>query len=95
MFSILKMMLSAMLRDSSLRTVYILMDILDECNDYSDQLIEQMIKDASKPFFKDKWLLSSRYTTKIQETFRLEGQRQKLSLELNKGYISQAIDIFI
>ena len=94
-FSILKTMLSAMLRDSSLETVYLVVDALDECDGDSNLLIEWIAKDASEPLSKTKWLISSRRTTKIEETFRPEGQRQRLSLELNEAHVSQAVNMFI
>jgi hypothetical protein len=94
-FSILKTMLSAMLRDSSLETVYLVVDALDECDRDSNPLIKWIAKDASEPLSKAKWLISSRRTTKIEETFRPEGQRQRLSLELNEAHVSQAVNMFI
>jgi hypothetical protein len=94
-FSILVTMLSAMLRDSSLETIYLLVDALDECDSDSHRLIKWIAKDASAPLSKAKWLLSSRHTTKMEETFRQEGQQQKLSLNLNEAYISVAVNIFI
>ena len=94
-FSILKTMLSAMLRDPSLETVYLLLDALDECDSDSSRLIEWIAKDASEPLSKAKWLLSSRHVSKIEEMFRPEGQLQRLSLELNKTHISKAVNLFI
>ena len=94
-FPILVTMLSAMLRDSSLETVYLLVDALDECDSDSHRLIEWIAKDASAPLSKAKWLLSSRHTTKMEETFRQEGQRQKLDLNSNEAHISAAVNLFI
>jgi len=87
-------MFSAILRDSNLKTIYLLVNILDECDSNSHRFIDWIIKDTSTHLFKTKWLLSSRHTTKIEETFRQGGQRQKLNLNLN-NHISITINIFI
>ncbi|KAF2177518.1 WD40 repeat-like protein [Zopfia rhizophila CBS 207.26] len=96
-FSILSTMLSAMLLDSGLDTIYILVDALDELKEDEDsaRLIEWIAKDASTPRSKAKWLISSRYTTQIEETFREKGPRRNLSLEMNHENVSHAVDLFI
>ncbi|PGH11683.1 hypothetical protein AJ79_04706 [Helicocarpus griseus UAMH5409] len=94
-FPTLKMMLSSMLKDSSLETVYILVDALDECDRDLNRLIQWISRDAFEPLSKAKWLLSSRHTPVIHEIFRSESQRPVLILELTEKHTHRAVRRFI
>ncbi|KKZ67068.1 hypothetical protein EMCG_07239 [[Emmonsia] crescens] len=93
-FSTLKKMLSCMLRDPSLETVYIFVDALDECDHDLNKLVQWIASDTSEPLSKAKWLLSSRRIPIIQETFLSEDQQHAI-LELPETHISQAVRRFI
>ncbi|RYP27024.1 hypothetical protein DL768_011361 [Monosporascus sp. mg162] len=94
-FFILKTMLSAMLKDAGFEAIYLLVDALDECDKDSDRLVEWIADDAADPQSKAKWLVSGRPNQMLTETFRPDGQLQKLSLELNHKHVSQAVSLFI
>ncbi|RYO87579.1 hypothetical protein DL766_008356 [Monosporascus sp. MC13-8B] len=94
-FFILKTMLSAMLKDAAFEAIYLLVDALDECDKDSDKLVDWIADNAADPQSKAKWLVSGRPTQMLEETFRPDGQLQKLSLELNHEHVSQAVSLFI
>ncbi|KAF2180113.1 hypothetical protein K469DRAFT_510174, partial [Zopfia rhizophila CBS 207.26] len=93
--SVLKSMLSVILRDDAFDVVYILVDALDECDKHSESLMEWIAESAADPLSKAKWLVSGRSDPRLEETFRPDDQLQKLSLELNHEHISQAVSLFI
>jgi hypothetical protein len=87
--------LSKMLNDSTLSKVYVLIDALDECDTGRDQLLQFIVKNASDPSSKAKWLLSSRNYPEIKEFLNLQDRRRILNLELNHSHISRAVNAFI
>lgn len=87
--------LSNMLKDTSLRRVYILVDALDECDDGREELLGLITKEAADLSSKVEWLLSSRNYLDIKEVLQPEGPRSMLSLEINADHISNAVDMFI
>jgi hypothetical protein len=93
--SVLKKMLSDILKDDAFDVVYILVDALDECDKYSENLVEWIARNAADPLSKAKWLVSGRSDPRLEETFRPDNKLQKLNLELNYEPISQAVSLFI
>jgi len=87
--------LSNILKDSSLPTVYLLIDALDECDDGLSQFLKLISEYFSESRSKVKWLLSSRHRADIEAFLRPEGSRKRISLELNSEHISRAVDSFI
>jgi hypothetical protein len=87
--------LSNILKDSSLPTVYLLVDALDECNNGLSQFLKLISEYSSESPSKVKWLLSSRHRSDIEAFLRPEGSRKKINLELNSQHISRAVDLFI
>ncbi|KAH0538230.1 hypothetical protein FGG08_005149 [Glutinoglossum americanum] len=94
-FSTLKTMLSAILRDTSFEAVYLLVDALDECDRGLDRLVEWIADNAADPQSKAKWLVSSRSTTKLDRTLKQKSHQRKITLELNHKHISRAVTRFI
>ncbi|KAH0562762.1 hypothetical protein GP486_002591 [Trichoglossum hirsutum] len=90
LFTTLKEMLSGMLRDGSLEAVYVLVDALDECDKDLGELVEWIADDAADDLSKAKWLVSGRFTMKLDRTLG-----RKPTLELNGERITPAVDQFI
>ena len=90
----MKAIFLAMLKDSSLERVYLVVDALDECDSGKLMLLE-LISASSSTSSKVKWLVSSRNELGIEERLRMNSSRAEISLELNSDYISRAVDAFI
>lgn len=95
LFDILKRMLSDILMDASFEAVYLLVDALDECNKDMDGLVEWIAHNAADPQSKAKWLVSGRFTMKLDRTLKPKHHQKKLILELNDEHISRAVAGFI
>ncbi|KAF6803091.1 vegetative incompatibility protein het-e-1, partial [Colletotrichum plurivorum] len=83
--------LKDMLRNSNLRSVYLIIDALDECSTDLKQLLH-LITETSRST-SAKWLVSSRNWPQIEEQLRTVAQR--LSLEVNASSVSTAVDSYI
>ncbi|KAM5344207.1 hypothetical protein ACJ41O_012744 [Fusarium nematophilum] len=91
--SALEDILGRMLEDPPLHDAVFVVDGLDECTDNGrEELIGLIIRFSS--FFRAKWIVSSRNWPVIEEQL-LAAQKVRVSLELNKDSISQAVEIFI
>lgn len=84
--------LADVLQDPNLGTTYIVIDALDECVSRQLELLQFV---AEQPFASSrvKWIVSSRNMPDIEA--HLEKARHKLSLELNAGSITSAVETFI
>jgi hypothetical protein len=94
-FSTLKTMLNAILRDAHFKTIYLLVDALDECGRDLDRLVEFMSQNAADPLSKAKWLVSGRSNIRLDRSLRRKCHQQKITLELNDEHISRAVTLFI
>ncbi|PMD55345.1 beta transducin-like protein HET-D2Y [Hyaloscypha bicolor E] len=85
---------TSILQDPSLKSTYLIVDALDECETDLSQLLNLVIRTASiSP--RVKWIVSSRNKPDIEARLRLDDVQMRLSLELNKEHVSRAIEMFI
>ncbi|RYP65653.1 hypothetical protein DL771_008205 [Monosporascus sp. 5C6A] len=86
---------TSILQDPSLKTVFLIIDALDECVTNLPELLDFIVQSSS--LRNVKWLLSSRNKSGIERQLRLDDARTRLSLELkeNAKQISSAVDIYI
>ena len=84
-----------MLHDSSLARDYLMVDALDECDSELSQLLDLIIHNTSEPASRVKWLVSRRSQSNIEMRLGPDKLRSKISLELNSGHISRAVNAFI
>jgi hypothetical protein len=82
------------LRDSSLRTTYLIIDALDECVTDLPKLLEFVAKQSSKSS-RVKWIVSSRNWPDIEAQLERAGHKVRLSLELNAKSVAAAVNNFI
>ena len=94
-FVALSNILTKMLRDSRLTTVYLVVDALDECESGSSRLIDLIVQNTSTSSSRVKWLVSSRNRHDIEEHLRINYSPVKVSLELNAESVSRAVDTYI
>jgi hypothetical protein len=82
------------LRESSLETIYVVVDALDECVQDQDKLLQFILKET-KDFPRVKWIISSR--NHVQQREILVESQLILCLELqdNAEYVSRAIEAYI
>ncbi|KAK6703766.1 hypothetical protein SNK04_013701 [Fusarium graminearum] len=83
----------AMLKDSCLQESVFVVDALDECSDDSRKDLIHLILKASRSF-PSKWIVSSRNWPSIEAQFQ-DVENVRVSLELNKDSVSQAVEIYI
>ncbi|KAH7031007.1 uncharacterized protein B0I36DRAFT_207242, partial [Microdochium trichocladiopsis] len=95
LFSTLKIMLTSILSDACFDRLYILVDALDECSQDSDKLVDLIRQDTTNPHSRAKWLVSGRYTVRLNRELKPSQHRNLLSLELNENHISEAVASFI
>jgi hypothetical protein len=86
--------LSTVLEDPELRTTYLLIDALDECEKDLPKLLE-FISRCSKPSSRIKWIVSSRNWPELDDMLADADGKVRLSLELNAASIAAAVDLFI
>jgi hypothetical protein len=91
--------LSAVFEDlvqhSTNRTIYLLVDALDECEVELPQLLGLITKTKSVSSVSIKWLVSSRNRADIEQLLECDNEEDKLSLELNAHHVSDAVAIYI
>ena len=85
-----------MTQDKGLKTIYLVVDALDECVVDLPKLLN-LIARTSTSSRRVKWLLLSRNENHIEEKLKLVGDEAKLSLELqqNAEQVAQAVDAYI
>ncbi|RDW59908.1 hypothetical protein BP6252_12995 [Coleophoma cylindrospora] len=91
LFSILK----SLLRDERIPQVYVMIDALDECDTYRDELLQFIQENSLDPCSRAKWLVSSRPEVNIRNRFEPQDERRMLDLELNFAHVSKAVNVFI
>jgi hypothetical protein len=85
---------TSILQDPSLKSTYLIVDALDECETDLPQLLNLVIRTASiSP--RVKWIVSSRNEPDIEARLRLDDVQTRLNLELNEEHVSRAIEMFI
>ncbi|KAH6703070.1 hypothetical protein BKA61DRAFT_528255 [Leptodontidium sp. MPI-SDFR-AT-0119] len=84
----------SILQDSSLETIYLIIDALDECKADLDKLLDLISQTASiSP--RVKWIVSSRNEPNIEARLRLDHTQTRFSLELNEEHVSRSVQVFI
>ncbi|KAF2022867.1 HET-domain-containing protein [Setomelanomma holmii] len=82
------------LQDTSLNTMYLVIDALDECVIDQPKLLAFIAKQSSLSSHV-KWIVSSRNLPDIEEQLEQAGHKVRLSLELNAESVSAAVGVFI
>lgn len=85
---------TAILQDSDLKPIYLILDALDECVN-EQELLLQFIAKKSSLSTRVKWLTSSRNWLHIEESLGIAAQKTKLSLELNAESVAKAVEAYI
>ncbi|KAL5316296.1 hypothetical protein ACEPPN_015341 [Leptodophora sp. 'Broadleaf-Isolate-01'] len=85
---------TSILQDPSLKSIYLIIDALDECKANLDQLLDLISRTASTST-RVKWIVSSRNEPNIEARLRLDHTQTRLSLELNEEHVSRAVQVFI
>ncbi|EAW16767.1 Pfs, NACHT and WD domain protein [Aspergillus fischeri NRRL 181] len=75
--------------------VHLLIDALDECKVDLENLLKLIAKTMSMSSVRVKWIVSSRNMGYIEKILNPDHEANKLSLELNTGCISHAIETYI
>ncbi|KAL7755657.1 hypothetical protein ACKLNR_014184 [Fusarium oxysporum f. sp. zingiberi] len=83
------------LRDPNLKSTFLIIDALDECEKDLSKLLDLINQHSSSS--RVKWIVSSRNILDIEHKFRVDRSRSRLSLELNQNTecVSQAVDAYI
>jgi hypothetical protein len=84
----------SILQDPSLKSIYLIINALDECKANLDQLLD-LISRTILISPRIKWIILSRNEPNIEARLRVNNTQTRLSLELNEEYISCTIQIFI
>ncbi|KFA54466.1 hypothetical protein S40293_08007 [Stachybotrys chartarum IBT 40293] len=84
-----------MIRHPRKGTVYLAIDALDECQDGLLELLHLITATASSPESHVKWIVTSRNRDDIEQNLKLDEPNAKLSLEVNKVAVSQAIKAYV
>ncbi|KAH6692771.1 NACHT domain-containing protein, partial [Leptodontidium sp. MPI-SDFR-AT-0119] len=85
---------TSILQDPSLKSIYLIIDALDECKANLDQLLDLISRTASTST-RVKWIVSSRNEPNIEARLRLDHTQTRLSLKLNEEHVSRAVQLFI
>jgi hypothetical protein len=89
---------TTILQDPSLKSTYLIIDALDECQTDLPQLLDFIVqKSSASPHVSThvKWIVSSRNWPNIEEQLETAGQKVRLCLELNAESVSTAVSIYI
>ena len=84
---------TSILQDTRLKSIYLIIDALDECTVNLSQLLD-LISQTASTSPRAKWIVSSRNEPNIEARLRVDNT-QRLSLELNEEYVSRAVQMFI
>jgi hypothetical protein len=82
------------LQDSSLDSIYLIVDALDECVTGLPELLNLVVY-TSSVLSRAKWIVSSRNWSSIERSLNTAAHRVRLSLELNESSVAAAIAIYI
>jgi hypothetical protein len=83
------------LRDPSLRTVYLIVDALDECVTTDLPKLLDFVAKQSSASPRVKWIVSSRNWPDIGAQLEQIRHKVNLSLELNAESVAAAVDVFV
>ena len=82
------------LQDPGLKSTYLIVDGLDECQKDLLQLLDLIVQMSSiSP--RVKWIVSSRNWPEIEKRLETAGEKVKLCLELNAELVSAAVGKYI
>src|SRR5467141_2506200 len=84
-----------MVQDPKLTAAYLVVDALDECEEGLPQLLDLITWTVSAQSSYIKWIVSSRNRYDIEQCLGIDDSRTRLSLELNAGHISHAVDVYV
>src|SRR5467141_221394 len=84
-----------MVQDPKLTAAYLVVDALDECEEGLPQLLDLITWTVSAQSSYIKWIVSSRKRYDIEQCLGIDDSRTRLSLELNAGHISHAVDVYV
>jgi hypothetical protein len=87
--------LENILQDPSLKSAYLIIDALDECQTEDLPQLLDFIVQTSSASSHVKWIVSSRNWPNIEERLETARQKVRLCLELNAESISTAVGIYI
>ena len=90
----LRGVLSDILKDQSLGTVFLMIDALDECDVKIYELLDWIIREEPGSSTKIKWLTTSRNLPAFTEQLG-HGRQLHISLEMNSLHVAQAVTNFI
>ena len=82
------------LLDPNLKTTYVIVDALDECQTDLQQLLDLTVSTSSKSP-RVKWIVSSRNWSIIEKWLNTAEEKVKLCLELNADSVSAAVGTYI
>ena len=86
---------TCILGDPSLKSVYFVIDALDECETDLPRLLQLVVRSTTSS--RVKWIVSSRNRHDIERQLKLNDSQARLSLELkeNAEHVSHAVDVYI
>ncbi|KAJ5737279.1 uncharacterized protein N7483_002404 [Penicillium malachiteum] len=93
-WSALVSIFTQILEDPSLKSIYLVIDALDECRDGLQDLLD-LIVENSTTYQETRWAVSSRNEFQITEYLNSATQMAPISLELNEASVSEAVKAFI
>jgi hypothetical protein len=88
-------MFTDMLQDQNLHSAYLIIDALDECAAEDLPKLLDFIVKKSSAYPRAKWIVSSRNWPSIEKKLSTAAEGVWLSLELNEGSVSTAVDSFV
>ncbi|KAF2264637.1 WD40 repeat-like protein [Lojkania enalia] len=81
-------------QDPSLKSIYLIIDALDECVIDLKKLLDFIVQTSSTAS-RVKWIISSRNLPDVEERLERAGDKVRLSLELNADSVSAAVRSYI
>ncbi|KAF2679408.1 hypothetical protein K458DRAFT_116012 [Lentithecium fluviatile CBS 122367] len=87
-------MFTDIMQDPSLKSIYLIIDALDECVTDLPKLLDFIVQTSSTSS-RVKWIISSRNWHDIEERLGRAGNKVRLSLELNAESVSAAVRSYI
>ncbi|KAJ6262540.1 Vegetative incompatibility protein [Drechslerella dactyloides] len=81
------------LKDPSLKSIYLIIDALDECLNNLPKLLNLIVEESSASS-RVKWIVSSRNEASVETDLETATQKVRLCLELNEESVSEAVTIY-
>jgi hypothetical protein len=82
-------------QDSLLNRLYLVIDALDECGHFQENLLQLLTRGASALPSKVKWIITSRNEPQIKQMLEDSTFVLDISLELNSQHVVSAVQAFI